>query len=140
MTGGYAAWAGLAAVAAGAAGAVLRWAVVSWLHAALSRRAGSADPFPLGVLVANTVASLVAGIAVPTAANLGPAWRLVVVAGLCGGLSTLSTLAVDTVALWQRGRRPAAAVNVAANVALGSAAAWVGAAVIGGRLADVLAG
>ena len=127
MTGGYAVWSLLAAVAAGALGAVLRWASVSWLHGVLSRRTADPDPFPLGVLVANTIASFVGGIAVSLASVVGPQWRLVIIAGLCGGLSTLSTLAVDTVAMWQRGQRVAAATNLAANVGLGVLAVLLGA-------------
>ncbi len=127
MTGGYAVWSLLAAVAAGSLGAVLRWASVSWLHGVLSRRTADPDPFPLGVLVANTIASFVGGIAVSLASVVGPQWRLVIIAGLCGGLSTLSTLAVDTVAMWQRGQRVAAATNLAANVGLGVLAVLLGA-------------
>lgn len=127
MTGGYAVWSLLAAVAAGSLGAVLRWASVSWLHGVLSRRTADPDPFPLGVLVANTIASFVGGIAVSLASVVGPQWRLVIIAGLCGGLSTLSTLAVGTVAMWQRGQRVAAATNLAANVGLGVLAVLLGA-------------
>jgi CrcB protein len=79
------------------------------------------------VLVANTIASFVGGIAVSLASVVGPQWRLVIIAGLCGGLSTLSTLAVDTVAMWQRGQRVAAATNLAANVGLGVLAVLLGA-------------
>ncbi len=138
MTGGYAAWAIAAAILAGSVGAVLRWAAVSWGHSLLSRTRGMVDPFPLGVLVANTSASLVAGVALPLAEVVGPAWRLVVVAGLCGGLSTLSTLAVDTVAMWQDGQRRWSAVNLAANVAAGTVAVWVGAGFVGRWLTDAL--
>lgn len=140
MTGGYAVWPLLAAVAAGSIGAVLRWASVSWLHGVLSRRNANPDPFPLGVLVANTVASLVAGVAVPVASVVGPQWRLVIVAGLCGGLSTLSTLAVDTVAMWQRGQRVGAMTNLAANLILGVLAAVLGAHVFGPALAAAWGG
>lgn len=129
--GGYAGWSLLGAIAAGSAGALLRWVSVFWLHGVLSRRSGDPDPLPLGVLVANTVASFVAGAAVPVVAVLGPQWRLIVVAGLCGGLSTLSTLAVDTVAMWQRGQRWSAVGNLVANLAFGLTAAAIGAGSVG---------
>jgi CrcB protein len=133
--GGYAVWSLLGAIAAGSVGALLRWVSVSWLHGVLSRRTADPDPFPLGVLLANTGASLVAGIAVPVVAVAGAQWRLVIVGGLCGGLSTMSTLAVDTVAMWQRGQRGSAVGNVAANVVLGLTAALIGAHGVGPVLA-----
>ena len=136
--GGYAVWTWLGAVAAGSAGAVLRWASVVWLHGILSRRSGATDPFPLGVLVANTVASFLAGVAVAVAPVVGPQWQLVLVGGLCGGLSTLSTLAVDTVAMWQRGERWGAAGNLVATLALGLGAAMIGAGVVGSAAAAAL--
>jgi CrcB protein len=50
--------------------------------------------------------------------------------GFCGGYTTFSAHAADTVALAAAGRRGAAAGNVAANLLLGTAAAALGMALV----------
>jgi len=78
-------------------------------------------------------------VAVAVAPVVGPQWHLVLVGGLCGGLSTLSTLAVDTVAMWQRrGERWGAVGNLGATLALGLGAAMIGAGVVGSAVAAAL--
>ncbi|MEI2764665.1 MAG: CrcB family protein [Dermatophilaceae bacterium] len=124
-------WVVLGAVAAGASGAVLRWALVRWWHEVLRRWRPGRPPFPVGVLVANTLASLGAGMAVSGSHAGDAAWREVAVGGFAGGLSTLSTLAVDTVAMWQAGQRWAAALNVVSTVGLGIVAAAAGVGGVG---------
>lgn len=108
-------WGWVLAVVAGSTGALLR----TWLVRTLAKR-----PVPLGVLSANVLASVVGGVVVADRVGLGATWTLVVIGGFCGGLSTLSTLAADTVELWIENRRGAALGNVAVNVALGLLAAW----------------
>jgi len=108
-------WGWVLAVAAGSTGALLR----TWLVRTLTTR-----PLPFGVLTANLLASFVGGAVVAGRAQLGPTWSFVMVGGFCGGLSTLSTLAADTVELWLENRRRDAVGNIAANVALGLLAAW----------------
>ncbi len=108
-------WAWVAAVAAGAAGALLRTLLV---------RSLARHVFPIGVLLANTLASAIGGAVIGLRPVLGPGWVLVLIGGLCGGLSTLSTLAVDTVELRLEGRRRVALRNVVVTVVLGVAAAW----------------
>ena len=108
-------WGWLIAVAAGSVGALLRTSLV---------RALGTRPLPAGVLVANVSASVVGGAVVASRAELGPTWSLVLIGGLCGGLSTLSTLAADTVELWLEKRRRDAVGNIVVNVVLGFAGAW----------------
>jgi CrcB protein len=108
-------WGWVLAVAAGSGGALLRTSLVH----SLSRR-----PFPFGVLAANVVASVVGGAAGAERGAHGVTGMLVVVGGYCGGLTTLTTLAADTVELWLEHRRGLALANVAVNVALGLAAVW----------------
>lgn len=98
-------------VAAGAVGAVLRYLV---------GLAGRRTTWPWPVLVANVVASFAAGLGMHTDV------RLVVVTGFAGGLSTFSTLSVETIQLIADGRVRAAAASVALNLALGIAAAALG--------------
>lgn len=121
----------VAAVAAGALGALLRWQSVHWAHRWADRRGTGEHPFPAGVLLANTVASGVAGFAVAMGAGQGSPGRLIVVSGLCGGLSTLSTLAVDTVAIWRRREWRTAVANLVLTVVLGVGAVALGVAVGG---------
>lgn len=98
-----------AVLAAGAAGAVLRYAAGRLLPA---------SPWP--VLVVNVAASLIAGLGMHSPA------ALVVVTGFAGGLSTFSTFSVETVQLFAQGRWRAATASVALNLVLGIAAATAG--------------
>lgn len=83
---------------------------------------------PWGVLAVNAAASLVAGAVLGTAdaATIDPAIVHVLTAGFAGGLSTFSTLAVETVQLVREGRAWLALTSTAANLVLGTLAAVVG--------------
>lgn len=101
----------LAVCLAGALGAVLRYGV------------GLLVRSPWAVLVVNVVGSFVGGVVVASAS--GDA-RVILLTGLCGGLTTFSTLSVETVQLVLDGRARVAAFSVGLNVALGLVAAGVG--------------
>lgn len=102
------------AVAAGAAlGALLRWALTLGL-----------DPlFPLlppGTLAANLVGGYLVGLAVAWFAArpaLPAAWRLFLITGALGGLTTFSGFSVEVVGLLQQQHWGWAAAAVAAHVA-----------------------
>ncbi len=79
---------------------------------------------PWGVLVVNVVGSLIAGLALGM--PLDPTWQLIVLTGFCGGLTTFSTLSVETLQLILDGKRRAAAASVSLNLALGLAAVLAG--------------
>jgi CrcB protein len=79
---------------------------------------------PLGVLVVNVVGSFVAGVAL--GAPLDPTVQLILVSGLCGGLTTFSTLAVETIQLTLEGKHRAAAWSVAQNLVFAIAATILG--------------
>ena len=79
---------------------------------------------PWGVLVVNVVGSFVAGLALGM--PLDPTGQLVVLTGFCGGLTTFSTLSVETLQLILDGKRRAAAVSVVLNLLLGLAAVLAG--------------
>lgn len=93
-------WLALGAVGAGAAlGAWLRWALGLWLanlHAHVQA----------GTLAANLVGGYAIGIALGFFADsphVAPAWRLFIVTGFLGGLTTFSSFSGESVALLQRG-------------------------------------
>ena len=106
---------------AGAVGAVLRYA----LSRAYPVRPGH---LPGGILIANVVGSGLAGVVIGLAerAALSPDLRLVLVTGFCGGLTTFSTWAVETIELADGGRWRAAILNVLVTLVLGFAAALAG--------------
>jgi CrcB protein len=88
----FAMWKSIAAVAAGSAlGALLRWQ--------LGNRLNSLFPFlPPGTLAANLIGAYVAGLAMAFF-SCHPAlpleWRLLIVTGFCGGLTTFSTFSAE---------------------------------------------
>jgi fluoride exporter len=104
-------WKAFFAVSIGASlGAVLRW----WLGMALNQYFPAIPP---GTLAANLIGGYVVGIAVAVFAAytaLAPEWRLFIITGFCGGLTTFSTFSAEVVTLLQQGR---------AVLALGAAAA-----------------
>lgn len=116
-------WAVLLAVGAGAAaGAWLRWALSYWLNPRLAS-------LPLGTLTANLVGGYLIGVAVAVFAlhpALPPAWRLVIVTGFLGGLTTFSTFSAESVALLQGGQWSAALLHTALHLAGSIAATFAG--------------
>lgn len=106
----------LTVAAGGALGAVLR-------HLASVRLAGRGR-IPWGVLAVNLVGSFIAGLALGL--PLDPTLQLILLTGFCGGLTTFSTLSVDTVQLIVDGQRRAAAASVLLNLALGIPAVLLG--------------
>jgi fluoride exporter len=91
--------AGIVAVAFGAAlGAWLRWLLGLTLNALV-------PTLPLGTLVANVAGGLMVGAAVAWFARhpgIDPAWRLFMITGFLGGLTTFSTFSAESLALLQR--------------------------------------
>jgi CrcB protein len=84
----------------GSLGALLRW----WLGTTLNAHFPTIPP---GTLAANLVGGYVVGLAVAFFATypaLAPEWRLFVITGFCGGLTTFSTFSAEVVALLQQGQ------------------------------------
>jgi len=94
-------WKSIAAVSVGSSlGALLRW----WLGMRLNAQF---PPIPPGTLAANLIGGYVVGVAVAlfaTFSALAPEWRLFVITGFCGGLTTFSTFSAEVVTLLQQGR------------------------------------
>ncbi len=94
-------WKSIVAISGGAAaGAVLRW----WLGMKLN---SFFPTLPPGTLAANLVGAYVIGAAIAyfsAYAALAPEWRLLIVTGFCGALTTFSTFSAELVTLLQEGR------------------------------------
>ncbi|WP_374659558.1 fluoride efflux transporter CrcB [Inhella sp.] len=110
------------AVAAGAAlGALARWQVGLWLNARHAH-------LPLGTLAVNMVGGLLIGMALVVLARADQQlWRLLLVTGFLGGLTTFSAFSAESLLLLQRGQLGWALAHGALHVlgALGAAAAGV---------------
>jgi CrcB protein len=68
--------------------------------------AGMASGFPMGTLLANLFGGYFVGIAVAFFGNnvaIGPEWRLFVITGFLGGLTTFSSFSAEVVEMMQGG-------------------------------------
>jgi CrcB protein len=75
---------------------------------------------PPGTLAANLIGAYVVGLAIAyfsTNAMIAPEWRLLIITGFCGGLTTFSTFSAEIVSLLQQGRAALAFGAIAAHVA-----------------------
>lgn len=122
-------WSALLAVGAGAViGAWLRWALGYWLNARWPL-------MPLGTLTANLVGGYLIGIAIAAFAMhpaLSPFWRLLIITGFLGSLTTFSTFSAESLVMLQSASWRSAAVHTVVHL-LGSLSA-VGAGVATVRL------
>ena len=89
------------AVGLGAAvGAWLRWGLGLWLNPVLPQ-------LPLGTLLSNLIGGYLIGFAVAFFMHhpgLSPEWRLLIITGFLGGLTTFSTFSAETVDLLLHGQ------------------------------------
>lgn len=106
-------WKSILAIGFGAAiGALLRWQLGAKLN-------GLFPTIPPGTLAANLIGGYVIGLAIAffaTFTAISPEWRLLVVTGFCGGLTTFSTFSAEITTLLQQGRISWALGTVAAHV------------------------
>lgn len=94
-------WKSVIAICVGASlGALLRW----WFGMQLNSLFPAIPP---GTLTANLVGGYIIGLAIAFFATypaIAPEWRLIVITGFCGGLTTFSTFSAEIVTLLQQGR------------------------------------
>lgn len=109
-------WYSILAISAGASvGAVLRWLLGTSMNAIF-------PTIPLGTLAANLIGGYLIGVAMAFFAGhpgISPAWRLLIITGFLGGLTTFSTFSAEVTALLQQGRLGWAVAEISVHV-LGS--------------------
>ncbi|MCH8475904.1 MAG: fluoride efflux transporter CrcB [Opitutales bacterium] len=86
--------------------------------------------FPWGTLTVNLLGSFGLGLlGNPFFTLEGPrleAWPLFLIAGFFGGLTTFSSMALQTFSLWQKNRTRLAGINALANTVLALVLVWGG--------------
>lgn len=106
-------WKSIFAIALGSAlGALLRWQLGLKLNALF-------PTVPPGTLAANLIGGYVIGLGLAffsALPGLAPEWRLLVITGFCGGLTTFSTFSAEIATLLQQGRLSWALGSVMAHV------------------------
>ncbi|WP_237065036.1 fluoride efflux transporter CrcB [Microbulbifer guangxiensis] len=105
----------LAIAVGGAIGAILRHLITVWSYPVLNGK------FPLGTLIVNISGSFLIGIAyvmIVERGLLSPEWRLLLMTGLFGALTTFSTFSLETLMLWHNGQPLTALAYVLTSLVL----------------------
>lgn len=119
-------WSFLAVAIGGALGSLFRWFLGIRLNGVFSG-------LPLGTFAANVIAGYVIGVAVAgfaRAPQVAPEWRLFIITGLMGGLSTFSSFSAEVVQRLQDGRVGWAAGEIALHVGASIAMTILGIATV----------
>jgi CrcB protein len=106
-------WKPTLAISLGAAiGALLRWQLGLKLN-------GLFPSLPPGTVVANLVGGYIIGLAIAffsQSPSVAPEWRLLIITGFCGGLTTFSTFSAEVVSLLEDKRLVMAMSSIATHV------------------------
>jgi CrcB protein len=109
------------AICAGASiGALCRWCLSLWL---------TTSAFPYGTLASNLIGGYLIGVAVAAfqaMPQLDPAWRLLLITGFLGGLTTFSSFSAEVVAMLMNERLGLALGTAALHVAGSLVLTWLG--------------
>ena len=127
----------IAAIGVGAAlGALLRWLLALQFNALF-------PSLPLGTLLANLAGGFLIGVAVAFFAgrpDLPPQWRLLIITGFLGGLTTFSTFSAEVVSHLAAGRMGWAAGIIAIHVSGSVAMTLLGIGAVNLARSSLLAG
>ncbi|HEX3058948.1 MAG TPA: fluoride efflux transporter CrcB [Usitatibacter sp.] len=110
----------LAVAVGGGVGALARWMLSYQLNAYF-------PAIPPGTLAANIIGGYIVGFAIAFFASrpeIAPEWRLLIITGFCGGLTTFSTFSAEVVMLIQQGEISKMAIAITLHLA-GSLAATI---------------
>ena len=112
----------IVAISMGAAvGALARWGLALWL--------GVGGAIPWGTLAANLIGGYLVGVVVASLAllpDISPAWRLALVTGFLGGLTTFSSFSMEVVAMLMEGKLGTALLTASAHLCGSLALTWLG--------------
>jgi fluoride exporter len=91
------------------AGALARWQLGLWLNPVNTSSASQASvlSLPMGTLAANLIGGYLIGVCVAVfqaMPNLDPVWRLALVTGFLGALTTFSSFSAEVVSMLNQGR------------------------------------
>ena len=84
------------------AGALARWQLGLWLNPTMTNPAASTLTLPWGTLAANLIGGYLVGVCVAVfqaLPQLDPAWRLALVTGFLGALTTFSSFSAEVVGM-----------------------------------------
>ena len=102
----------VAAICVGAClGSLSRWQLGVRLNALL-------PDIPPGTLASNLIGGYIIGVAVAffSTADVAPEWRLLIITGFCGGLTTFSSFSAEVVALIESGDLTKAMLAIAMHL------------------------
>ncbi|WP_213955633.1 MULTISPECIES: fluoride efflux transporter CrcB [unclassified Variovorax] len=102
-------------------GALSRWGLALWL--------GVGGFMPWGTLAANLIGGYLVGVMVAIFAampDIDPVWRLAIVTGFLGGLTTFSSFSAEVTTMLMEGRAGVALVTAASHLAGSLVLTWLG--------------
>ncbi|AGU48810.1 putative camphor resistance protein CrcB [Variovorax paradoxus B4] len=102
-------------------GALARWGLALWF--------GASGLMPWGTLAANLIGGYLVGVAIASfhlLPDLDPAWRLALVTGFLGGLTTFSSFSAEVVTMLLEGRLGVALLTATAHLGGSLFLTWLG--------------
>jgi CrcB protein len=102
-------------------GALARWGLALWF--------GAGGLMPWGTLAANLIGGYLIGVAIATfqlLPDLDPVWRLALVTGFLGGLTTFSSFSAEVTTMLLEGRLGVALLTASAHLGGSLLCTWVG--------------